>query len=213
MASSETSSGGRIRETIQKISESLNEQQWFQELKAKWEELDPQSRTYLKFASAGGALLILLLTVFSFVWGVYSLKRELSEKNELLHVIQSANDELRRLREAAPTQGEAAKGDTNWQASFEATAASLGIEKNSLVITPVEKAADKAAAPELAKESLFDIQVKHVSIKQVIRFAYALEHGNKPVKLRNLFVDTGADPAGYMDAKLSVSAFTLPAAK
>ena len=36
----------------------------------------------------------------------------------------------------------------------------------------------------MSKESLFDLSIKHVSVKQVVRLAYFLENGSRPVKLR-----------------------------
>ena len=65
------------------------------------------------------------------------------------------------------------------------------------------------ASGEVAKESLFDLSLKKVSIRQVVKLAYFLESGSQPVKLRNLSIDTNADASGYLDATLSVSTFTL----
>jgi hypothetical protein len=36
------------------VTDFLNDQPWFQQLKQKWEELDPQSRTYLQIAAVIG---------------------------------------------------------------------------------------------------------------------------------------------------------------
>ena len=55
--------------------------------------------------------------------------------------------------------------------------------------------------------------VKHANIKQVVKFAQGLEAGARPVKLRDLIIDTKPDGSGYLDATLSVSAFSLVQAK
>ena len=48
-----------------------------------------------------------------------------------------------------------------------------------------------------------------MNIKQVVRYAASLESGSRPIKLRNLLIDTKTDPSGYLDATLALSAFTL----
>ena len=65
---------------------------------------------------------------------------------------------------------------------------------------------------ELAKEALIDLTLKKINIKQAVRYAFNLEHGARPVKLRNLSIETKSDNPGYVDAVLAVSAFT-PAKK
>ena len=99
------------------VTDFLNEQDWFQQLKAKWEELDPQSRGYLKIAGGAATALLFLYLVLSSIWSVHKLKKELSEKNDLLMMIQSANDEMHRLRETA-RPGRAPPAGT-WTTYFE----------------------------------------------------------------------------------------------
>jgi hypothetical protein len=191
---------------LSSVSDWLNEQEWFQELKGKWESLDPQSRIYLQFAGVGAVVLLFFYLVFSGIWGVQSLKHEISEKNDLLTKIQAANDELTKLRESQPSgAGNAGDNSGPWGTYMETTAGAAGIDKSSLTISD-EKPGNTT---DLAKEVLFDITLKHVSIKQIVRYAFSLENGSRPMKLRNLSIDTHADPAGYMDATLSVSGFSL----
>lgn len=195
----------KIQEWMTSLTEFLNEQQWYQELKAKWDELDPQSRTYLKFAGFGCALLAVILIILSSIWSVHSLKAELREKKALLNLIQSANDELRRLRETTPSSVGKDREGGPWPAYFESLASSSGFDKAALTVSP-----EKVGTPgDLTRESLFDLNLKHINIKQIVRFAFALESGQRPVKLRNLMIETKSDPSGYLDASLAISAFTL----
>lgn len=192
-----------------KISDKISEQSFFQELKSKWDELDAQSKTYAKYGASGGASLIILGILLSSILTVRGLRNELEEKSELLHTLQSANDELRTLRDTIPAnaqgQQSAAPGGGSWSTYFEAQASGAGVEKSALTVS-TEKSGQST---DVAKESLFDINLKKVSIKQIMRFAVGLESGTRPIKLRNLLIDTKSDPNGYMDATLSVSAFAL----
>ena len=200
----------RITQWFTTVGDWLNEQVWFQQLKSKWDELDPQSQTYLKIAGTIGAILVVLFMLLSAVWGVHRQKSELVEKTDLLNVIQNGNDELRRLKESTPAV-QAVGGDktAEWPQYFEAIAGTAGIDKASISTSPEKP----GTSSDLAKEVLFDLNARHITIKQAVRLAYYLENGARPVKVRNMLIDTKSDPTGYLDTTLAVSAFTLEAEK
>lgn len=202
-------SDSRISQAFAQFRDKISEQVWFQQLKGKWEELDPQSQGYLKAAGLGASALLVLTLVFGSLWRVNSLKRELAEKSDLLHVIQSANDEMRRLRDSSPSAAQGGMpGDQNtapWPTFFESLASTAGIDKAAMTLSPERG----GGATDMAKESLFDVSFKKVNIKQLVRYAFHLENSSRPVKLRNMTIDTAGDPNGYLDATFAVSAFTL----
>jgi hypothetical protein len=197
----------RFQAWVSKINDKLSEQVWFQQLKQKWEELDQQSRMYLKVAAAGASVLFVFIMMISSIWSVHSLKNELAEKSDLLNTIQAANEELRNLRASNPSaepQGDGGESP-NWLPYFQNAASTVGIEQGSLDVSSPKP----GASTDMAKESLFDINLKHVNVKQVVKYAFNLENGAKPIKLRNLLIDTKPDLSGYLDATLAVSAFNL----
>ena len=196
----------KLTQWLNSFNEFISEQSWFQQIKAKWDELDSKSRGYLKTGAFAGLGLLLLFILLTSVWSVHSLKAELSEKTELLNTIQNANDEMRKLRDTTPV---AAAGDAtgNWNSYFESIAGTVGIDKPAMTIA--DKPMTDKGPSDLAKESHFEIALKHVGIRQAVRLAFFLESGTRPVKLRSFTVDTKADPTGFLDATLAVSAFTL----
>lgn len=202
----------RLKRWMGSAGDWLNDQSWFQELRAKWDELDAQSRLYLKGAAAGAAGLLVLSVLLSSLWSVRSLRNEFAEKSELLNTLQNATTELRRLRETSAA-GAGGPGTTEggeagaWPAFFESVAAQTGIAKESLTVST----ASSGASSEQTKELLYDLTVKKANIRQLVRFAFQLEGADRPVKLRNLALDTQAGASGYLDAVLSVSAFTVSA--
>jgi type II secretory pathway component PulM len=189
------------------VTDFLNEQSWFQELKQKWEELDPQSRSYLKIAGSATFALLLIYFTLASMWSVHNLKKESTEKSDLLSLIQNANEELKRLRESGPPATADATG--KWDVLFDQISAASGIDKSTMTVSAEKPGANS----EVAKEALFDISLKKVTIRQVVKLAFGLESASRPVKVRNLSIDTNADPAGYVDAQLAVSAFSLIAEK
>lgn len=207
----------RIGRLLDRVTEFLNEQAWFQQLKEKWEELDPQSRTYLKFASLGLSVFGIIALGVSYVWSVHQLKREVAEKAEILHMVQSANDELTRLRESSSAITAAGSASSEpWPNYLSTLAEGAGITKESLVVSDEKKvtsASSAGAGTEALKESIFEVSLKKVNIRQIVRLAVAIEGGSRPAKLRQLTIDTQQDPTGYMQASLSISAFSAAAPK
>lgn len=194
---------------LSKLTDALNEQEWYQELKGKWDELDPQSQIYLKLAAGIGLVLAVLTIIINALWSVHKMKVELSEKNELLRMIQNANNELQQLKDTASGSSIMNSGGDPWGVYFSNIAGSSGIAKENLTISDEKN----GSVTDLSKESLFDLNLKHVNIRQVVRYAFSLENGGRPIKLRNLQIDTKGDPEGFLDATLSVSSFALQANK
>lgn len=193
----------------EKIGEWLNDQEWFQQIKQKWDELDAQSRLYLQIAGICGSVGLVLFSLFSFMWKVHKLKAETADKTQLLTMITSADNELKRLRELnAPLNQAAATPEQKpqtWPEYIDSSASRVGIDKNVYTVSEPKP----GTSSELTKESLIDVSLKKVNIKQVVRFALSVQNGGRPVKLRNLVIDTHPDGTGYLNATLSLSAFNL----
>lgn len=208
---------GKITQFFSSIIEKLQEQTWFQELKSKWDDLDPQSRSYAFFGGLAFAILAVLLTLSSLYWNILKIKSDLGTKTELLTLIRSAQDELKRLEESNSNAQASARStsSTPWNNYFESLATSNSIDPKSLNISP-EKSLSSLSPKESSKEkdtpkeSHFEIGLKKVNIRQIVRFAFSLENGIRPVKLKNLLIDTKNDSSGYMDAQLTLSAFSFP---
>lgn len=184
------------------LLETLGEQPAVAELKSKWEELDPQSKTNLKLGLFIGSIFIYFIMILTGLWSVHSYKREIAEKRMTLNLVQAAGEEMRRLRDIAPqAAGENSGGP--WVVYFEQVGAAQGIDKSNIQFSNEKPGTNY----DLAKESLFDIVLKHANIKQITQFAATLETGGRPVKIRNLSIEAKADAPGYLDATLSVSGF------
>jgi hypothetical protein len=202
-------SSSRLAQMWASAGDWLREQEWFQQLRAKWEELDPQSRMYLQMAAAIGAALLVVGAILSSIWSVHSLKRELADKNELLSIIQNANEELRRLKDsnaalAGGTAGAEGAAGQPWQAYIETVATGAGLDKAAVTVS----AEKPGSSTDQAKESMMDVTVKKLNLRQAVRLAFMLENGARPMKLRAWQV-TATDPEGYLEATYAVSAFTL----
>lgn len=204
MAPRESNEEGRLQQLGTKVSDWLGEQEWFQELRSKWDELDPEKQLYVKIGGIAIVALGMVALVGSSLMSVNALKSDVSNKASLMAALQHASDELKRLKDSSGSAN-AASDTSPWSSYFETVLTSANIDPSAYELSNEKQ----GAKGEQSRESLFDISLKHVTVKQVVRFANALEAGPRPVKLKTLEVDTKNDPTGYMDAKLSISAFKM----
>src|SRR2546430_16094589 len=107
---------------------------------------------------------------------------------------------MRRYKDISANASGAASTDP-WPPYFDSIATAAGLTKDNYAVSE----AKAGASSDVSKEALFDISLKHVNIRQAVRFAQGLESGTRPVKVRNLTITTIPDGTGYLDAVLSVS--------
>ena len=197
----------KLAALFQKFVDRLQEQAWFQQLRAKWDELDAQSRLYLQWAGAVAGAALVLWIFAGTAWKVHSIKTEISEKDELIRMIQSATEELAELKDQIPADPSGAAGTvaTPLKDYLSTVASGAGISPSALGLDN-EKA---GTSREGSKETLAQVTLKKINLKQMVRFLFQMENGKRPVKVRNLSIETHADQSGYMDATIQVSAFTL----
>ncbi len=206
----------RWAQTQAKLLDWLQEQVWFQELKTQWDEWDPQNkRSFLWIASL--VLLLLCLTVLLKIsWSVQRAKREFQEKRELLTLLQDAQEEIRDATGStphAPDLGSAKDNEGNWSEYLLELGQPLQLTPTDhLTVTPNLEAKLTPADSDQYKERLYDLQLTHVTLKQITKYALQLETGRRIVKIRNLQVETQSDAHGYLNAKIALSVFTLLAA-
>jgi hypothetical protein len=133
-----------------------------------------------------------------------------ADKNDLIRLLTTANDDLRRLRDEASASGmsrtaDAGDQNTAWNAHLEGQALNAGIPKEAISISG-EKPGTQG---EQTKEALIDISLKKVNVRHLAKFAASLESGTKPIKIRSMVVDAKPDGSAWLDATLSISAFAM----
>lgn len=193
---------------LQKFLDKLQEQVWFQQLRAKWDELDAQSRTNLRGAGAFGGALLVVWAFAGTAWKVHSLKNDIAEKDELIRMIQNATDELAELKDQIPAAGASSAGTSQPLKDYLTTvAAGSGVPAASVGLENEKSGSERDGT----RETLAQVTIKKINLRQLVRFLFQLENGSRPAKLRNLSIETHTDQSGYLDATLQVSTFTLKA--
>lgn len=196
----------RLSKIIDSIEDKLQDQAWYQQTKSKWDELDPQSRTALR---TGGLLVIVLVSVFmvfTSAISVNSKKKEIDDKLAIIRKIKNAEDELKSLKEQ--TQGiYMSTSQEPWKKTIEGISGEIGLAQDSITIGP-EAAITLTDKNSKINETGFDVAVKKINVRQLVKFVHALENHRRTLKVKKIEVDTHPDESGYLDLKLAVSGFS-----
>jgi hypothetical protein len=211
---------GKLSQIWQRFSDKIQDQTWFQQLKAKWDELDSRAKTVIKYAGLVGSVVLGVGLVGTSLYSVAETKSEIDEKLALIQKIQSSQDELRRLREVTARfdGGDAAP----WAGFLQEKAQTAGFDPSIVQIvseTPVGAKADAAKSKDAAKgapapangpeEAIIEVGLKRINVRQLVKYVHEIENGGRTLKVRRLQIDTAPDESGYLDAKVSLSAFRL----
>jgi|GEM_PF-675514 len=214
---------------IQTLSDKTQDQVWYQQGKAKWDELDVRAKMAVKYALLIGSAALIVGLVGTSLYSVAAQKQEIEEKLGLIQKITSAQDELRRLKDVTSRFNGA--GDQPWGQFLQEKAVPAGIAADAVVIvseavvgavaTPVAtpkssaksaKDKEKEIAPAssiIPEETVIEASLKKINVRQLTKFVNEIENGGRTVKVRRLQVDTHPDESGYLDATVVVSAFRL----
>ena len=199
-----------MQDLKEKLSQAVQDSPIFQQIKAKYDELDANQKLAVTGGGAALALMVILFSVYQLGSSVRATKQDLADKNDLIRLLTTANDDLRRLRDEASASGmsrtaDAGDQNTAWNAHLEGQALNAGIPKESISISG-EKPGTQG---EQTKEALIDISLKKVNVRHLAKFAASLESGTKPIKIRSMVVDAKPDGSAWLDATLSISAFAM----
>jgi len=188
--------------------EKLLEQEAFQQIRAKWEEIDPEVRTYISLGAGALVALIISWNALSSLWGSYQIKNQLDEKIAMMDKIHSIKGEIQKLDGPTSARG----GDTknqNWSGTVQSIANKIGVEATQLKVG--EQKPGSTAGSII--ENLFDLEVSRINLRQLVTLAYQLEQGGHPIKIRNLEVMTLSEGEkgneGWLNAKFSLSGFSV----
>lgn len=192
-----------INEFVKSASEWLTEQSWFDDLKMRWQDLDPRSRGYFKLGAMGVGGVIAFFMMISVLSGVTGARSDYYARLEMLGTLDSATAEMKSLkrRTGMDSGGEI---PTPWADRFGRIANESSIDPSAMIVGPETPGKQN----ELVKEGIFDLSFKNITIRQLVGFLVKLQMSGSPARLDNIEVNTvGAE--GYMDAKTRVTALTV----
>lgn len=192
------------------LLERISENEVFKQLKAKWDELDPQSRLYARSAMGVLGTLTVLTLVLSTLGKTSRLEHEVAEKTELISMLNSATDEIKILGATPSTTkpsdeaGGAEGKEPDWNATIQAFGEPSRIPKEKITLSsPLTP-----QSSDSVKESLIDVSLSQINVRQLLTFLVQAESSEHAIRVRNMQVDTiGTD--GHLQAKIALSAFHI----
>ena len=201
----ETENESRLAALWGQVIEKVQEDPNYQKLRSKYDELDPQSKLYLRTAGIVVPVLAFIGILVGAGLGARAVRSDWKEKMALIELLQNAQNEMRELREKSNAPASAGRSDTPapWSPYLESQASQNSIPKESMTIAPERE----GKSTDQTREALIDVQLKKINIKQLARYSSALEKGSRPVKIRAMTIDAQSDSSGYIDANLALSAF------
>jgi hypothetical protein len=194
----------QAQEWLTQVQERLNEQVWFQELKGKWDSLDTQLQTYIKFGSLGALALGFILTFGGIYSSVQSKKNSYEQRLSLLNSLRTSGEEIRALQRQAPSSRRGGQ-EVNWNQYVSRTSSRAGMSGESAKLK-----SNRRLDHPMAEERLLEIELIKINVRQLTQFAFYLENGSEPIKLRKIKVNTEGEE-GYLNATLIASAFSIEA--
>lgn len=212
----------KLSQAFQSISDKVQDQVWFQQAKAKWDELDARSKRAVKYFLLIGGSVGGIALVGSSLYSVSAQKTEIDDKLALVQKIQGAQDELRRLKDI--TSRFNGTDATPWGQFLQDKAQVAGFDPSVISVTSEKivisaqtpagkkdpKSKDSAVAEAVVpEESVIEASLKKINVRQLVKYVHEVENGGRTVKVRRLQVDTNPDESGYLDATIIVSAFRL----
>lgn len=208
------------------FSDKIQDQVWFQQLKVKWDELDARAKIAIKYTSLIGGTVLTLGLVGTNLYSVAEKKKNIDERLSLITKIQSAQDELRRLKDVTSRFNGA--DAQPWAEFLQSKAPTAGFDPSVIKVVSEKIVSDSSASgakdAKTAKdtkttspasgitgpeETVLEAEIKHINVRQLVKFVHEVENGGRTVKVRRLKIDTNPDASGFLDATLSVSAFKL----
>lgn len=193
-----------LKNSFGAFTDRIRDSEAVQQIKAKYDELDPQSKLYLNLGGVIAGFLFILITVISGLSTVNGLKNDMNEREEMIGWLQRSGDNLKLMK----AQFESKQNDninTPLNSFIENVGATTGLNPEKLSV-----AAESAGETlKEAKEVLVDVKMAHTNLKVVTRFLFNLtDQGEKRnLTIKNLTIDTKEDPDGYIDVSMTVAGY------
>ena len=189
---------------IQTLMNQLEDQSWFQELKSKWQELDPGQQLYIKLGSIAGLVLLLILWLGSWMNHNASLQDKLNEKQDILQELKTFNQKGQ--SNSGKSQSLNAASNQNWVQLFKSLATKSRFSADELQVKKRRNPTTQGNQSKELTEKQFELITKKVNLKQLIRYIFHIENHELPIQIQSLNIEQ-VNTKGYLSGKMLISVF------
>ncbi len=196
----------KIKDKLQNLLDKFQETQLYQNLKNRYDELDYQQKLYLNLIGLGGGVIFFFVFFFSFLGGLASLKSEIDDKQLMTQYLQDSANQIRTLK---ATKLSARGPDLGLPLNqfIETLAQSAGLNTKTLDISKeLEKPYEK---DKNITEAEVDVKMQKTNLRAVTRLLFKITEQAKlkNLNVKNLQIDTKADPEGFLDATMTIVSY------
>ncbi|MBI2606262.1 MAG: hypothetical protein HYW49_09305 [Deltaproteobacteria bacterium] len=195
----------KLKVNLGELLEKIKESEAYHQVKAKYDELDSQTKLYINLGIIAAILLVVVISVIGGVAKVSGLASDINRRDELIGYLQISADHLKQLKE----KQEAAQGNADVSSPLptfiENVSTNTGLNPEKLVLG-LEKPGQEMKE---AKEALIEVKLTQINLKQLARLLFNLtDQGSaRNLNIRDLTIDTKGDPTGYLDAAFMVATY------
>jgi len=193
-----------MKEKFQQYLQQLKEQEWYQQIQNSYQQLSPEQQNYVKWGSISSIAIIGIYFTWSIVQSSNSIKSEYFEKQELVQQLNQSSDEIRRLK--GQNSGVSQNATANWKTSMQSFAATQGLPPDSVDVTKETP----GISQNVIQETLLEVQLKGLGIRQLVPILFQMEHAQPPMKLKGINIESNASD-GMLNAKLNLSGYLAKA--
>lgn len=187
---------------LDKLLESVRESEAYQQVKAKYDELDGQSKLYVNLGALAAVVLLVFLSVLIGMAKVNGLKSEIEGREELIGYLQRSADSIKQLK----AQASASNVDTTspLPAFVENVIQRAGLDRGKAEIGAEHPGAEEKESIEM----LIDVKLNQINLRQLSQVMFQMTEmgAARSLNIKDLLVDTKGDPSGFMDATVTVAA-------
>lgn len=195
----------KLSESISSLWERIENSEAYQQLRAKYDDLEPQKKLALNIGFAVGVVLLILSPLFYGLGSLRGLKGDLETREELIGYLQAASDRMRQYRAQSAAQSEGQKIDGPFNQWAEEILISSNIDRTRAEIGAEQVTQDTKEYSEIA----LDMKISQINLRQLTRLLFQFTEKGKPLHLvvRDLTVDTKNELTGFLDTTLTLVAY------
>lgn len=194
----------QFKERLLPIWDQIQDSEGYQQLKEKYDNLNPTSQKAVLFGGAGILVLIIafspLMTLSDSITYVeeFEAKRELTR--ELLRVSKEASN--------SPNLSKAPSGPAL------VSQIQLALQQNGLIPEQIESVSESGSSSNLIPTSLSEgaarVQLRKLTLRQIVEIGFRLTQVSQSLKMSSMKMTASNDLAGYFDYYFELNAIKIP---
>lgn len=193
----------QLHSAIKDTKDKIQDSEIYQDLKGKYDELDVQTKLYINIGSLALLLLFILGSVLSGISKVNSLKREIDDREELIGYLQKSADTIKQYKsQNQDLNADSASPLDQWAEGI--------ITMSRIDKSRVEIGQERTGTEDKeSKEVLVDLKLSQINLRQLTRllFQFTDQGKSRNLNVKDLNIDTKADPTGYLDASVTIATY------